>query len=506
MEKHMSTVHKAFLEPTSSYIKRVLNSKSKSFCGAKWYNATIWLGQGVNSSCHHPPPHPIDQNEIKTNYKAIHNTKYKKLVRKQMLEGIRPSECEYCWKIEDNNINNISDRFHKSAVYTEKELRDITKLKWNEDVDLLTLEIAFDNNCNFACSYCNPTCSTTWSKDIKTHGAYDSLQGADDVGLTFAQTGEWALPHGSKNENNPYVEAFWKWWDADLCTTLKELRVTGGEPTVSNNFWKLLDWWKEHKECQVILAINSNLGFKFDICDKLVKASHYINTCHIYTSNESYGKHAEYIRDGLVWDLWTDNLNIIAKHSRIKLIHIMFTINALCLASITKLIEYIFTFQETYKDIKIDMSFNILRWPSFQSITTLPKYLVEQKIKELEEFIEHNSQPPYFKEGLKSHQVDRLTTLINYLKNEVEGFDGATDLTKRQQNFKAFYTQYDQRRNKSFIDTFADWPELVKWYNSLDYEFVPQEQTSGVQPKNDHYERVLKENKEQVLLLMEESM
>jgi len=132
--------------------------------------------------------------------------------------------------------------------------------------------------------------------------------------------------------------------------------------------------------------------------------------------------------------------------------------------------------------------------------------LVEQKIKELEEFIEHNSQPPYFKEGLKSHQVDRLTTLINYLKNEVEGFDGATDLTKRQQNFKAFYTQYDQRRNKSFIDTFADWPELVKWYNSLDYEFVPQEQTSGVQPKNDHYERVLKENKEQVLLLMEESM
>ena len=75
MEKHMSTVHKAFLEPTISYIKRVLNSKSKSFCGAKWYNATIWLGQGVNSSCHHPPPHPIDQNEIKTNYKAIQNIK-----------------------------------------------------------------------------------------------------------------------------------------------------------------------------------------------------------------------------------------------------------------------------------------------------------------------------------------------------------------------------------------------------------------------------------------------
>ena len=49
------------------YKKQILDTKSASFCGAKWYNATIWLGSGMTTSCHHPLPHKIDLEEIKTN-------------------------------------------------------------------------------------------------------------------------------------------------------------------------------------------------------------------------------------------------------------------------------------------------------------------------------------------------------------------------------------------------------------------------------------------------------
>ena len=31
-----------------------------------------------------------------------------------MLQGERPSECDYCWRIEDNT-ENFSDRIYKSA-------------------------------------------------------------------------------------------------------------------------------------------------------------------------------------------------------------------------------------------------------------------------------------------------------------------------------------------------------------------------------------------------------
>ena len=168
----MSNTSETFLE----YKSRVIDSKSASFCGAKWYNATIWLGNGTTASCHHPPAHKIPLEEVATSYKAIHNTQYKKLVRKQMLEGERPKECEYCWKIEDMGKDKVSDRVYKSVIYTDEELKEAkTELGWQQDVDLKTLEIAFDPNCNFACSYCNSSFSTTWQNDIKKSGPYQNL-------------------------------------------------------------------------------------------------------------------------------------------------------------------------------------------------------------------------------------------------------------------------------------------------------------------------------------------
>ena len=70
-----------------------LNTKSASFCAAKWYNATIWLGSGQTTSCHHPPAHAIDVEAIRTNPSAIHNTVEKKIDRLNMQLGNRPKGC-----------------------------------------------------------------------------------------------------------------------------------------------------------------------------------------------------------------------------------------------------------------------------------------------------------------------------------------------------------------------------------------------------------------------------
>ena len=47
-------------ESHREYKARMIDPVSDSFCGAKWYNATIWLGHGGTTSCHHPPAHQID--------------------------------------------------------------------------------------------------------------------------------------------------------------------------------------------------------------------------------------------------------------------------------------------------------------------------------------------------------------------------------------------------------------------------------------------------------------
>ena len=55
----------------------------------------------------------------------------------------------------------------------------------------------------------------------------------------FTHAHDSAEPY-KKNETNPYVEAFYKWWESDLHKTLDELRITGGEPLVRRNVLKLL--------------------------------------------------------------------------------------------------------------------------------------------------------------------------------------------------------------------------------------------------------------------------
>ena len=335
-------------ETHQQYRDRVIDKLSPSFCGAKWYNATIWLGNGTTTSCHHPPAHKIPLTELEVNYKALHNTKYKKAIRKQMMEGIRPKECEYCWKIEDLGKDKVSDRVYKSVIYTDEELKEAKEtMGYTEDVDLKTLEIAFDGNCNFACSYCNASFSTTWQKDIKVNGPYQNL--VSDGAGAFQHDGSHAMPYGRKNKDNPYVEAFWKWWP-DLYRDLHTFRITGGEPLLSKDTWGVLDYIinEPNPNRKLNLAINSNLGIQDALLDKFIEKVNKIededrvNEFIIFTSIDGWGEQAEYIRNGLEFNRFWDNMNkVLTKCPKVNLT-IMSTFNALSVPSYKKLIDGVY--------------------------------------------------------------------------------------------------------------------------------------------------------------------
>ena len=445
-------------ETDLEYKRRVIDIKSASFCGAKWYNATIWLGSGQTTSCHHPLPHAIDVEEIKRNPKALHNTQKKMMEREQMKKGERPSGCEYCWKIEDIGRDNISDRVYKTVIYSDKDLRDAYARPVCNDVDLRTLEIAFDRTCNFGCSYCNPAFSSTWVKDIDSNGSYTGL--ASDGRNHFTHS------HGSSqlykfNEINPYVEAFFKWWESDLRHTLQELRLTGGEPLMSGDTWKLLDWFKTKEvNPDMKFAINSNLGAKDDLIDRLIDATHSIEHFHLYTSNESVDVQSEYIRDGLVWETWANNVEKVLNNGKIEGFHMMCTINALCLDSLDTFLDVVLNWKREFGKDFPTFSLNILRFPSFQSPLVLPdEYRTYYKLR-LQTWLDENQD----NEFLHQFEINQLQRLIDYLDVVKTPHADAAEQSILQQDFKKFYTQYDQRRGKNFVAAF---PTLTEWYNSL---------------------------------------
>ena len=438
------------------YKQQVLNPIGPSFCAAKWYNATVWLGSGQTTSCHHPPAHKINIEDLKNNPKALHNTAQKKQDRADMQAGNRPAGCEYCWKIEDIGRDNISDRVYKSKIYPIEALHDAANTPPDQDVDLQTLEIAFDRTCNFACSYCNPAFSSTWVNDIRRDGPYTDLVSDGRNHFTHVHSSSQLY---TINEVNPYVEAFFKWWESDLHRTLKELRITGGEPLMSGETFKLLEWFKNN-DTNMRFALNSNLGAKDELIDKMIDASQHMKHFHLYTSNESVGPQAEYIRDGLAWDSWANNVEKVLTNGRIEGFHMMCTVNALCLDSLDQFLECVMNWKREYGKDYPTFTLNILRFPSFQSPLVLPDSIRTQYKSRLQAWLDANTDDEF----LHNMERNQLQRLIDYLDIVKTPHLGAAEQDVLQKDFKIFYTQYDHRRGKDFCSTF---PALAEWYNTL---------------------------------------
>ena len=434
--------------------QQVLDTISPSFCGAKWFNATIWLGSGMSTSCHHPPAHLVDIDKVTTNPKLLHNTPEKKKDRAQMIAGERPAGCEYCWKIEDMGRDAVSDRVYKSRIYPVTALKEAYETPADQDVDLRTLEIAFDRTCQFACSYCNPAFSSTWVKDIRNNGPYMGLVSDGRNHFTHEHSSAQLYRYG---ETNPYVEAFFAWWESDLHRTLQELRITGGEPLMSAHTWRLIEWFKTNQgKSTTRLAINSNLGAEVDI-DRLLASVQGMDV-GIYTSQEATGAAAEYIRDGLDYAAWQQN--VVRLLDAGVTVHCMCTINALCLGTLPQHLNYLVELKKKYGRDKINFTLNILRFPSFQSPLVLGADLREQFKNNLAQWMVQHNGYSY----LHEHEINHTQRLIDYLDVVKTPHSEAFDMLKLHNDFQEFYTQYDVRRHKNFVAAF---PELKEWYNSL---------------------------------------
>ena len=455
-------------ERLSTYKKEILDTKSASFCGAKWYNATIWLGNGMTTSCHHPPAHKVPLEELELSYKALHNTKHKKAMRKMMQEGKRPPECDYCWKLEDMGEDTVSDRVFKSIIYKDEDLQKAFETDWQEDIELKTLEIAFDNTCNLACSYCNPSFSTVWVNDIKSKGHYKLIS---DGGAAFMQDGSWVRPYES-DEDNPYIQAFWKWWDDSLSKTLTELRLTGGEPLLNQNTWKLLDWFVDSKS-SMRFAINSNLMVDDKKIDKLIEQGKHVKKFKIYTSCEATGKQAEYIRHNLDYEHWTKNMYRLLTDLKVGL-HIMMTINSLCLFSITDFLDDVYKMKETVGSKNPTVSLNLLRFPSFQSPLALPDHIKDHLHEKLSSWYEINKDKKFWS-GFEKASIERL---IDYLVTVDAPHRRTSNKIVLWRDFKLFYEQYDKRRNKSisvFPKILTDWIKTIPDTDFSDAELAKKE-------------------------------
>ncbi|SVC61511.1 uncharacterized protein METZ01_LOCUS314365, partial [marine metagenome] len=247
-------------------LPQIESKTSPTFCLAKWHHVTIYLHLGETHSCYHPQPHIIPLEELKENPSALHNTKQKKLERKQMLDGEKPIGCTYCWNVEAMGPDYISDRKQRTLAIHEgdgRRLEDIINNPWDMNVNPEYIELSFGNQCNFKCGYCHPRYSSRFFDEAKEFGPYTDLNSGD-------YSVEWFENKLYKNdEDNPYVEAWWKWWPS-VSKTLNILRITGGEPLIHGSTYRLLDEINKNPMPNLELNINSNIGANPKLFDRFI--------------------------------------------------------------------------------------------------------------------------------------------------------------------------------------------------------------------------------------------
>jgi len=333
------------LEKIKQVIPHTDSEISPTFCMAKWHHTTIYLQTGETHSCYHPAPHSIPLEEIQNNPSALHNTQEKKRERELMMKGKQPEGCSYCWKIEAMGKDYVSDRHIKTAsIYNPQRLEEIKQGGAEYNVNPEYIEISFSNECNFKCGYCHPKASSRYWKEIDTHGPYDtSTDHRQDI--------DWFKIY-QKEEENPYVKAWWRWWP-EVSKTLNILRITGGEPLMHKSTWDLFDRLEEDPKPHIQIEINSNLGVKPKLVERLVERITYLRSINaiksfkLYTSIDTWGKRAEYARHGLDISLWERNLDFYLSNTGLP-VTFMITFNIFGVTSFNTLLEKILEWRERY--------------------------------------------------------------------------------------------------------------------------------------------------------------
>lgn len=439
----------------------IMNEVSPTFCLAKWHHTSIYLHTGQTHSCYHPRPHQISLEEIKNNPSALHNTKIKKQERALMLVGEKPEGCQYCWNVESLSDNHISDRLIRNqSIYTPERLKDITDKTWNYDINPEYIEIAFSNECNFKCGYCHPMSSTSFQAEIKQHGPYDTVKNHRlDI--------DWFKPH--IEEENPYIEAWWKWWPK-MSKTLNILRITGGEPLMHKSTWRLFEHLKNDPKPHLELNLNSNLGIKTAMVERLVENvndliyNHKVKTFKLFSSMDTWGKRAEYIRTGLNLELWEKNLDVYVTGTR-RPITFMCTFNILSVTSYTEFLAKILEWRKKYNHLFIDASNTrkirfdtpYLKEPLQYDMHILPKEEFLPHFDNILKFIDDN-RDENDRTKFSDLEYERFRRVRDYFAT-VQYPD--EKVNEGRKDFYNWFTEYDYRRQTNFLQTF---PEMSKFW------------------------------------------
>ena len=327
-------------------------------------------------------------------------------IRKKMLNNEFVPGCLRCWNEEENGKKSLRQRYNQhNKLGWETIATDTPKIEW--------LEIAISNDCNLACRMCDSRYS---------HKLYD--EEVEYNNRPYSKTRKTKMPIESVFPHVP---------------NLKHLKITGGEPLITPDHWRLLDYIIETGHANHIYlnySTNCTVYPKQHIVDRWQEFE-YIELA--LSLDSVVAQENEYLRYGTKQEEVFKNIERFVELQNELNLHVIArpTVTILNVYHLPETLEYLNSMNIRHNATHLDH-------PSHLSVTVLPDTFKEMISKKFEDY---------------NYKSDITRKSCEYIKNYMNSSDNSLML---HEFFK--HTNFlDRKRFQSFKETYPYFDSL--WEN-----------------------------------------
>lgn len=417
------------------------NKAKRTFCPFPWNHLAVNTRNQLRLCCNSIPKinqlkdengKPIYLHMLKDKT-SLDNNSTLKTIRKQMLSGQKPIQCQRCFNEELVGIQSPRKSYSKQYPILDEAIQ-ATNIDGSTEHKIQYIDLRLDNFCNLRCRMCDPHISR---KLIKESMALNLITKSEAKFLT-------------KRRYN--TENLWIFFNKYL-EHIDLIYIAGGEPTLNTEHLVLL------KKC-IKKDLAKNVTLKYNINMTNIPSTFFdywkeFKSVILNCSIDGFGTINEYIRNPCNWNIIDKNLHKIENYmDKYKNIHseIHTTVQVYNITHLIDLFEYL----KQYKNIVKFPFLNILIRPLYFSIKILPKSIKAEISKELSEWFKYNLN---FYLGTKADSPNKIFKLPQLIK-----FMDSEDWSRHEADFK-FYTEfYDKSRNENFCELNS---KLKSWYENI---------------------------------------
>lgn len=326
------------------------NKERKLFCYLPWKGLNV-DNYGIRPCC-------LYGNVVKADtIQEYENSVQLKTLKENMLNGVRDSGCERCWKSHDERTHVKPDGDFQ-YLFNGKE-PDLTQ-------EYETIAIFLTNVCNMQCNYCSPMVSSSIKKEY--HSTFSGLHN---------DSATWNRMYFGRNVDTELeIPKTFMAYDTlseqviyDHAKSLKVIDISGGEPFYTNQS-RHLSFLKK------LLSLNSNIRLNYITNATVLPTDEVLSTLLQFKqvcftmSTDAIGKGMEFIRYPVKWPEFYKNFQFYQelreKHRNKVDLSVSNTVSVYSIAGYNEF--YTFAKENDFPHIFN----NVVRRPPIMNVNVLP--------------------------------------------------------------------------------------------------------------------------------------